>query len=101
MALGSVECFTLGYDSWKCIAPTAVHEGEPCEEARVIPTMHHARFYAAVTARDYEVFIIGEYVYWTSLVIGGHVYQTKILSVLQANIDLISSEDTRPSCMIF
>jgi hypothetical protein len=63
MALGSVECFTLGYDSWKCIAPTAVYEGEPCEEARVIPTMHHARFYAAVTARDYEVFVIGEYVY--------------------------------------
>lgn len=59
LALGSVECFTLGYDSWKCIVPTAVHEDEPCEEARVIPTMRHARLFAAVTAKDYEVFVIG------------------------------------------
>ncbi|KAJ9583040.1 hypothetical protein L9F63_022619, partial [Diploptera punctata] len=59
MALGSIECFTLGYDSWKCIVPTSVQEGEPCEETRVIPTMHHPRFYAAVTAKDYEVFVIG------------------------------------------
>lgn len=62
MALGSVECLTSGYDSWKCIVPTFVVQGEPCEETRVIPTMHHPRFYAAVTAKDYEVFVIGEYV---------------------------------------
>ncbi|XP_069687912.1 kelch-like protein diablo [Periplaneta americana] len=59
MALSSVECFTLGYDSWKCIVPTAVQEGEPCEDTRVIPTMHHARFYAAVAAKDYVVFVVG------------------------------------------
>ena len=59
MALGSVECFTLGYEGWKCIVPTSVQESEPCEDTRVIPTMHHPRFYAAVTAKDYEVFVIG------------------------------------------
>jgi len=68
MALGSVECFTVGYDSWKCIVPTIAHEGNPCEETRVIPTMHHARFYAAVTARDYEVFVIGKYIISTGLI---------------------------------
>ena len=57
--LGSVECFTFGYDSWKCIVPRIVHDGGICEETRVIPTMHHARLYAAVTAREYEVFVIG------------------------------------------
>jgi hypothetical protein len=67
MALGNVECLTSGYDSWKCIVPTFVVQGEPCEETRVIPTMHHPRFYAAVTAKDYEVFVIGEYVCETDI----------------------------------
>ncbi|PSN37426.1 hypothetical protein C0J52_19033 [Blattella germanica] len=58
MALGSVECMTLGYDSWKCLVPTSIQEGEPCEETRVIPTMRYPRFYVAVAAKDYEVFVI-------------------------------------------
>lgn len=57
--LGNIECFTFGYDSWKCIVPRIVRDGGPCEETRVIPTMHYARLYAAVTAREYEVFVIG------------------------------------------
>jgi hypothetical protein len=57
--LSSVECFTFGYDSWKCIVPRIVHDSGLCEETRVIPTMHYARLYAAVTATEYEVFVIG------------------------------------------
>lgn len=57
--LGNVECFILGYDSWKCIVPRIVHDGGICEGSRVIPTMRHARLYAAVTAREYEVFVLG------------------------------------------
>jgi len=59
IVLGSIECFILGCDSWKCIVPRLVCGGGICEGLRVIPTMHHARLYAAVTAREYEVFVIG------------------------------------------
>jgi len=59
IVLGSIECFILGCDSWKCIVPRIVCSGGICEGLRVIPTMRHARLYAAVTAREYEVFVIG------------------------------------------
>lgn len=59
IVLGSIECFILGHDSWKCIVPRTVCGGGICEGLWVIPTMHHARLYAAVTAREYEVFVIG------------------------------------------
>lgn len=57
--LGSVECLTFGYDSWRCTVPSIVYGGGICEETRVIPPMHHSRSHAAVTAREYEVFVIG------------------------------------------
>jgi len=59
IVLGNIECFILGCYSWKCVVPRSVYGGGNCEGLRVIPTMHHARLYAAVTAREYEVFVIG------------------------------------------
>jgi hypothetical protein len=57
--LGSVECTIFGCESWRCIVPRIVHDGGIIVGSQVIPTMRHARLYAAVTAREYEVFVIG------------------------------------------
>nr|CAD7588425.1 unnamed protein product [Timema genevievae] len=61
MALGSVECFTLGYDTWRCIVPSLIQENGEFVDTRVIPTMQHPRLYPAVATRDYEVFVAGGY----------------------------------------
>nr|CAD7265187.1 unnamed protein product [Timema shepardi] len=60
-ALGSVECFTLGFDTWRCVIPSLIQENGEFVDTRVIPTMQHPRLYPAVATRDYEVFVAGGY----------------------------------------
>ncbi|XP_067000718.2 kelch-like protein diablo isoform X2 [Anabrus simplex] len=55
----SVECFTLGYDSWKCVVPSVVPTTGAEHETQVIPTMSVPRYYFAVATLEYEVFVIG------------------------------------------
>ncbi|KAJ1529501.1 hypothetical protein ONE63_006274 [Megalurothrips usitatus] len=60
MALGSVECLTLGYDNWKCVIPTAVQNaGGACEDTKVIPTMRTPRSFFAVCYSDGKVYVAG------------------------------------------
>ncbi|KAK3923947.1 Kelch-like protein diablo [Frankliniella fusca] len=60
MALGSVECLTLGYDNWKCVIPTAVQNaGGVCEDTKVIPTMKDPRSFFGICYSDDKVYVAG------------------------------------------
>jgi len=79
LVLSSMECFTLGYDGWRCSIPTAValsgktrrvsfskskltylsvSLGIP-EPTQVMPPMGMQRVFPAVASADYTIFVIG------------------------------------------
>ncbi|XP_033609735.1 kelch-like protein 2 isoform X2 [Cryptotermes secundus] len=53
------ECLTLGYCSWEFTVPEALYFTGPHQKNQDIPPMSYGHICAAVTARDYEVFVIG------------------------------------------
>ncbi|XP_034249410.1 kelch-like protein 5 [Thrips palmi] len=60
MALGSVECITLGYDNWKCEIPTAMKTaGGACEDTKVIPPMQTPRSFFGVCCSDDKIYVAG------------------------------------------
>lgn len=57
--LNSMECYTLGYDGWRCSIPTAVALSGIPEPTQVMPPMRTQRIFAAVCSADYTIFVIG------------------------------------------
>ena len=57
--LSSMECFTLGYDAWKCSIPTAVALSGIAEPTQVMPVMAAQRVFPAVACTDYTIFVVG------------------------------------------
>lgn len=55
----SMECFTLGYDGWKCSIPAAVAMSGMGEPTQVMPPMKVHRAFAAVCSSDYNIFVMG------------------------------------------
>lgn len=57
--LNSMECYTLGYDGWRCSIPTAVALSGIPEPTQVMPTMRTQRMFPAVCSADYTIFVVG------------------------------------------
>lgn len=57
--LNSMECYTLGYDGWRCSIPTAVALSGIPKPTQVMPPMCHQRVFPAVCSADYTIFVIG------------------------------------------
>ncbi|XP_053635521.2 kelch-like protein 20 isoform X2 [Cherax quadricarinatus] len=59
--LGNVECFALGYSSWRCSIPDAgvQHNDHNEHQFQVLPAMEKARAYCAVATHDNLVYILG------------------------------------------
>lgn len=62
MASRGLECFTLGYDTWKFAVPRCILSGSSIhiKQTMVIPAMRCARYHAAVAYNSYNVFVIGK-----------------------------------------
>ena len=58
--LNSMECYTLGYDGWRCSIPTAVALSGIPEPTQVMPPMKIQRIFPAVCSADYTIFVIGK-----------------------------------------
>ena len=58
--LNSMECYTLGYDGWRCSIPTAVALSGIPEPTQVMPPMRMQRIFPAVCSADYTIFVIGK-----------------------------------------
>ncbi|XP_057378242.1 kelch-like protein diablo [Daphnia carinata] len=57
--LNSMECYTLGYDGWRCSIPTAVALSGIPNPTQVMPPMRTQRIFPAFCSADYTIFIIG------------------------------------------
>ncbi|CAL4123175.1 unnamed protein product [Meganyctiphanes norvegica] len=59
--LGNMECFALGYSSWRCSIPVTANGGlkAPKPQLQVLPAMSNARAYAAVASEENLVYVLG------------------------------------------
>lgn len=59
--LGNMECFALGYSSWRCSIPVTANGGliAPKPQLQVLPTMTNPRAYAAVASEENLVYVLG------------------------------------------
>ena len=57
--LNSMECYTIGYDGWRCSIPTSISLSGLPEPTQVIPPMQMQRIFPAVVSSDYTIFVIG------------------------------------------
>ncbi|XP_046455212.1 kelch-like protein 3 [Daphnia pulex] len=57
--LNSMECYTLGYDGWRCSIPTAVALSGIPNPTQVMPPMRTQRIFPAFCSADYTIFVIG------------------------------------------
>lgn len=57
--LNSMECYTLGYDGWRCSIPIAVALSGIPKPTQVMPPMRTQRIFPAVCSADYTIFVIG------------------------------------------
>ncbi|XP_071550708.1 kelch-like protein 40 isoform X2 [Panulirus ornatus] len=59
--LRNIECFAVGYSSWRCSIPDLVIRPDSRNEhqLQVLPVMEHARAYCATATHDNLVYVLG------------------------------------------
>ncbi|XP_042240722.1 kelch-like protein 12 isoform X2 [Homarus americanus] len=57
--LGNIECFALGFSSWRCSLPDVAAHPHSHNEYQVLPVMESPRAYCAVATHNNLVYVLG------------------------------------------